>query len=399
MQKAREALVSIVYVYFFLCIVLIPFQYFILPWQRHVSDVLFGQLIRSLALFIPINIRYNEISSDSASMYLLLLVLLMLTTGIGLLFYFFIKSRDKLYLFLRSFFTYFLALQLLKYGFDKIFKAQFYLPEPNTLYTPLGQLSKDLLFWSTIGVSHSYNVFTGLAEVIPAILLLFKRTRILGLLWSAVVLINIVAINFSFDISVKLYSIFLLLITVVLLFPQLQYLFEFLVIQKNASLKAESETVALPIWFKVSLKIFIIGLIFLEALYPYLRSGDFNDDNAKRPYLHGAYEVRSYCVNVDTMNISRSPMKRFFIHRMGYFIVQDQSDKMQDYKLQIDSVTHIILLTDGELNRRYFQYEYHLKDSTLILKDEKEIIKAKILDWQKLPALQNDFHWTIDQVK
>ena len=40
--------------------------------------------------------------------------------------------------------AWFLALQLLQYGFDKVFKHQFYLPEPNTLYTPLGLLPPDL---------------------------------------------------------------------------------------------------------------------------------------------------------------------------------------------------------------------------------------------------------------
>ena len=103
-----------------------------------------------------------------------------------------------------------LAFFLLRYGFDKLFKHQFYLPEPNTLYTPVGLLSKDILFWTSMGTSHSYNVFMGLIEIIPAFLLFFKRTRMLGGLISFAVLLNVLMINIGFDITVKILSSFLL---------------------------------------------------------------------------------------------------------------------------------------------------------------------------------------------
>src|SRR5205085_9499653 len=107
-------------------------------------------------------------------------------------------------------FIYYLCLQLLKYGVDKIFKNQFYLPEPNTLFTPAGMLDKDILYWSTMGTSYGYNIFLGSLEIAAALFILIKRTRLIGLLLSLGILINVTEVNFGFDISVKLFSLFLL---------------------------------------------------------------------------------------------------------------------------------------------------------------------------------------------
>ena len=116
---------------------------------------------------------------------------------------------------------------LFVYGFNKVFKIQFYIPEPNTLYTPLGQLSKDILFWSSMGSSHSYNLFMGLVEILPALFLLFRRTRMLGAVISFTVLLNVLMINFGFDISVKILSSFLLFLSLVILAPYAKKLFSF----------------------------------------------------------------------------------------------------------------------------------------------------------------------------
>mgnify|MGYP006182332955 FL=1 len=89
---------------------------------------------------------------------------------------------------------------LFKYGWDKIIKMQFYRPEPNTLFTPFGKLSKDIAYWSLVGSSYSYTVTLGVIEVVIALLLLFKRTQFLASLLAITIFGQIVLINFSFDI-------------------------------------------------------------------------------------------------------------------------------------------------------------------------------------------------------
>lgn len=388
-------------------ILFIPFPFHIYPFQETITEVFFKRTLLIVAETVfGIHITNPELSSDSTFMYLLVWVLFMLSVLCSILLPFFKKwqcNNRILFSFLWHFFLYYLALQLLKYGFDKIFKAQFYLPEPNILYTPLGQLDKDMLFWSCMGTSYSYNIFLGMAEVVSALFMFSKRFRMLGLLMTFVVMINVVAINFCFDISVKIYSLFLLFLSLFLLSRQIKSLYRFLILKKNTSLKKEPSLISVfkSRFLMSSVKSVVIGIIFIEALYPYIKDCNFNDDLAQRPFLHGAYEVQQVIDKAQTTDFNFAPVKRFFIHRDGYIIFQNAKDEMQDYKLYIDSNKKQFVLVDYQDNLTQYNFSYLEKDSILELHcfepDKVHSLKGKLLDWKRLPVLQNKFHWTIDQ--
>lgn len=125
------------------------------------------------------------------------------------------------------FLSYVLAFFLFKYGCDKLFKIQFYYPEPNILFTPFGKLDLDILYWSTIGKSHGYNIFLGIIEIIPGFLLLHSKTRKLGALIAFMVLIHVLMINIFYHIEVKILSSFLVLISFAVLFHYRKELISF----------------------------------------------------------------------------------------------------------------------------------------------------------------------------
>lgn len=317
-----------------------------------------------------------------------------------------LNRRNSLLLIVRQFLFFYLALVLLKYGFDKLFKAQFYLPEPNTLFTPAGYLDKDIMYWSTMGTSYSYNVFLGIAEILSAVFLLIKPLKIIGLLFSTGLFVNIVMINFGFDISVKVYSLLLLLTTFVLLAP------EFLFVFKTLVLKQPVHYVAVPVTFpflkrnpvlKAGLTIFICCLLFSEALYPHLLANNYNDDHAPRPLLHGAYTVTQIISEKDTLDPDRYPIIRFFIHRKGYFITQNKEGAMTDYRMLTDSLQKTFTLFDYESNSKKVHYSFSKKDSLLQIRlplDRKTlIICGKSVVLQNLPLLQKGFHWTVEGAK
>ena len=142
-------------------------------------------------------------------------------------------------------------------------------------------------------------------------------------------------------------------------------------------------------------------MIFIEVLYPFIQKTNFNDDLAKRPYLHGAYEVKHLLQGNDTLEIANSPVKRFFIHRQGYIIFQSPDDEMKDYKLSYDKSQPLFILQDYQLKQSTLKYNYSAADSILSLqyyKGGKEyMLIGKALDWKKLPALKKDFHWTVEE--
>ncbi|MDP2386691.1 MAG: hypothetical protein Q8M29_10000 [Bacteroidota bacterium] len=404
MKKAVDFLYSFVYTFSLLFVLFVPFPYYLFPFQEQVNAFLFTKPLIALSPHL-FHIRYssNIISSDSTLMYTLVIVLF--TTALITATFLLRLSETKklkLYTLIRTLLIYFLAMQLLKYGFDKLFKTQFYLPEPNTLYTPFGMLDKDILYWSTVGVSHGYNVFSGLLEIIAGLLILFRRTRILGLMFAIAILLHICALNFSFDISVKLFSLFLLFISTVLLSPYIKSIHTFfihkkfagVVVEDNQSLFAKSKSV------KTGIKFFIIGLIVMEALYPAITSGNFNDDKTPRPFMHGAYEVKEVLMNDSLIRPVDFPIKKIFIHRNNYIIFQNQRDEMQDYKLEVDQLKSKLVLTDYSLKQIDLTYSYSAKDSMLVFDYyEKKIkfnVRAKTLNWKKLPALKRGFHFRSD---
>ncbi len=290
-----------------------------------------------------------------------------------------------------------LSWSMFNYGANKIFKLQFYSPEPNILYTPFGKLDKDILYWSTIGTSYSYSLFLGLAEVIAGSLLLFKRLRRVGLLLCFFLSVNIFAINLCFDISVKLYSGFLLLASVVMILHEKGFL--------TGSQRCKLVNHSAPDWSftKPYVKHFIhlafVSLIFIIYFLPAIRSGYLNQDETPRHPLSGAYTVTNM-ITSDSTRMAQH-IKNIFIHRQNFLIFQSDNDAMQDYKLLIDESEKKFILTDYDLRQTEFNYQYSAADSTLTLAHLKAghefTLVARALNWQKLPALQNSFHFTMDQ--
>ena len=371
------------------------------PFHSQINSFVFGSILKQIAFSINTEIVLFDFSSDSKGLYFLLSFLAILSVILTpfLLRFFSQNQLEKFKTYIVLIATYYFAVILMKYGFDKVFKAQFYLPEPNILYTPFGNLDKDILFWSTMGTSYSYNLFMGFMEIIPAILIPFNRTRQIGLLISLGVLINVLAINLSFDISVKLFSAFLILINLYLLIPTLGILWNLFILNSVIRLKIQFNF-SIPKSTKIIIKTIVICILLLESLFPYLNSGNFNDDISKRPFLHGAYVVQEFNQNGIILNTRNSPVKRLFFHRDGYLIFQNQQDEMTDYKLEINPIKNTFILTDYELNKTTISYSYSKRDRLLKLSSTKNgdtlLIKTKTINWQKLPALQKQFHWTVD---
>jgi hypothetical protein len=127
---------------------------------------------------------------------------------------------------------YWLALVVMGYGLAKVFPMQFQPPTDVRLAQRFGDFSPMGLLWSFMGASMGYTIFSGTMEVLGALLLLFRRTALIGALISAAVMTNVFALNMFYDVPVKLYSFHLLAMALVIAAPDLGLLFRFAVLQK-----------------------------------------------------------------------------------------------------------------------------------------------------------------------
>lgn len=94
---------------------------------------------------------------------------------------------------------YTLGLGMLPYAVSKLERLQFQVSAWNYAQ-PLGQTSGRILLWATMGYSPKLQMFLGLLEFIPAILLLIRRTRRVGALLMLPVVANVYVLNIGLDL-------------------------------------------------------------------------------------------------------------------------------------------------------------------------------------------------------
>lgn len=380
-----------------LVLVFLPAGLYLFPFQQQVTTFLFGPLV---GLWVP---YHNNFTSDASASYLLLVLLGAVALVGGFLFQWLrIDARyvAQAFQWIRVLATYYLSSRLMVYGFDKVFQAQFYWPEPNTLYTPLGYLQKDALYWSAVGTSYWYSLLVGLAEVIPAILLWFRRTRLIGLLLSLAALLHVLFINIGFDISVKLFVAFLLLLTVWLVGSNWGPLGQFLIQQKAVGQVKTTANLQLALPWRNGLKVMVVGLIMVEALRFPLTTGYWNDNNVPRPLFHGAYQIEQPTGSMGLQPDSTAKPIRFFVHRRHFFIVQYDNHHWLDFALRVDTHRQQFHLLSTNQKAYTLSYHWQTADSTLTLAREVGDITVtwhgKTQNWRTLPALEDQFHWTVD---
>lgn len=361
-----------------------PNSYSILPESGKWLSKLLQPFISSLSelIFTKAPTYSHQVFSDSHGYITYLLFLLLISLLIGsVLFKTGIAQKWVMYSNIQLFASYFLAIQFLKYGFDKVILHQFTFPEANILYTPLGQLSKDVLFWSTMGTSKLYSIVTGSIEILVAIMLLLKKVRVLGGYLSILILTQILLLNFSFDITVKAFIILLLLVAMVIVYPSIKRVYHFFVLNEEVKLNHEETTVKSkrPFFIKHITKAVILAFLFLETLWP-LTQPTLNVSQRE----NRAYEILG---NESPTLLGVNDVSRFFIHSKNFLIIQDRNGKMKDYKIEERKENSYSIISSNE--RKNFSI-ITLNDSTVCLtimgKDTIKI-NAAILSTNKLPLV------------
>lgn len=378
--------------FFILGIIFIPLSTLSTDWQYRISHFIFRKPIEFIQnSFLKIPSERIEISSDSIALGILLILIFLISILISP----FIKNQTIIS-FSKSIITFYLIFILLKYGIDKIMGTQFYTPEPNILYSNFGNLDKDILFWSVNGLSKTYCIITGFVEVFTGLLLFSRRTRLIGLLISTFVFVQIVIINFSFDISVKIYSIFLLAMTVFLLFPYLKPLKNIFFSEKPTTLQNPKISFVQNSFINQWIQFFLLGLFLLQIVYPY-----FISENSNELKFEGAYEITQTIYKNDTLSHAEFPYKKVFFHKDNFLIFQKQNDEMIDFHYQILPEKKQISLMDYQQNEFVIDYKFHKNDLILELNfNEKDLyLKSQLLDWKRLPALKHEFHFFIEDVR
>lgn len=147
----------------------------------------------------------------------------------------------RLYLGLRVLVRLRLGIALIGYGTAKVIPSQFPPLSLERLVQSFGDASPMGLLWTFMGASIPYTAFCGVAEMVGGVLLFFPRTTTLGAILSIGVMSNVVALNFSYDVPVKLLSVHMLAMAVFLAAPDARRLTNVFVLNRAAD-SARMET-------------------------------------------------------------------------------------------------------------------------------------------------------------
>jgi len=197
---------------------------------------------------------------------------------------------------LRVLVRYTLAFTLFGYGFAKIFPLQFQPTPLRRFIEPYGAFSPMGVLWSFMGASVPYIIYTGCAEVLGGVLLLFRRTTSLGAMVSFAVMLNIAVLNYCYDVPVKLYSTNLTLMAVFLLVPDLRRLSDVLV-RNRAAAPADLNAIHFKRrWMRIGAVVWWT-LVVGYHLYSNISGGwqGYNQAyrNPQRSPYYGIYDVES----------------------------------------------------------------------------------------------------------
>src|SRR6185503_10927116 len=166
-------------------------------------------------------------SGDTTYNYVLVLCLLTLAILATVIWSVLDRRRlnyEQIYQWLRLYVRFSLASAMIGYGAFKIIPVQMPAPFFTRLIEPYGDSSRMGLLWTFIGASKGFEIFTGCAEMLGGVLLIFPRTTLLGALVCFVDTTEIFILNMCYDVPVKLYSFHLLLMSIFLIAPELKRL-------------------------------------------------------------------------------------------------------------------------------------------------------------------------------
>lgn len=385
-----------------------PFWDFLMMWFTEVLHVVIpwiGKHILQLSYDITV---FTNGSGDTTYDYVIVLSIFCLAV-IGTIIWSLIdrnrKNYDTLYYWLTVAVRFYVGLMLISYGLIKVFKLQFPYPGINRLTQPYGLSTPMGLAWTFLGFSKGYNLFMGIAEV-AAVLLLFRRTVTLGALITLGTTANVMAVNYFYDVPVKILSTALFLMTCFLLSHEARRLFQFFVQNMAVKLQPLSQPVISKRWLRISLltfKFLVIGYVLFYGAFQSYQSLSVYGDRAPKPFLYGMYNVKSHSIKsngAQTVPGDDVHWKRLIIQWEQYAAVGYKNDSTKGFVTKIDTLQRTMDFTarrDTTL-KYHFRYEmpdpehFVLKGTTL--QDSAEIYFDRHTDVEKMFKLTNrGFHW------
>lgn len=409
--SAQKIAFRFLFIYFLLYIFVNPngavplgealYKYYSIPF--HNIAVWMGAHLLNLAK--PITVFTNG-SGDTTYDYVIILLDVILSAA-GTIIWSITGKRtahyNKLYYWFTTVLRYYILLTMFSYGMAKVIKLQFPYPGPGRLLQTYGESSPMGLAWTFFGYSTWYNYFTGFAELLGCVLLFFRRTYVLGAVVTFIVAANIMAINYCFDVPVKLLSTHLVLMSLVLLSKHLVRLLNFFFLNKTALPADLTPHRFRSSWKNITLLVvrFLLIVYMIMGVFETIGASKQYGDKAPKAPLYGAYEVITFKRNKDTLPPLTTDTLRWkvlIINYAGNARIKMMNDSTRNYEFNVDTTQkNIQMTTSNIIPRKYFLTYRIIKPNLLQIKGtgptDSINITLKRLDPNNFLLTRRGFHW------
>ena len=307
---------------------------------------------------------------------------------------------------------YFLGLALVFYGFGKINLSQFPFPDLYTLNEPFGDSSPMGLAWAFMGYSPAYNIIIGSTEAISGVFLFIRRTKTFGALMSMVVMANVVALNFCYDIPVKLFSSHLLIMGIYIASADIKRLVAFFFLNTEVP-KPSHYTPSLGKKMKIAaicIKVLLLGYIGYTNIEMLVMSlVDKKKELAVSP-LYGVYSVEEFRVVATLSAIGNQHIDHFteiYFDKgsRANFVNRDPKSR-EIYNYRLDTNRNLLMFVNRFSDKDTIRFHltksnminFNQNDSNVIclngwLKNDSLAIKIRPKNGSSSNLEKTGFHW------
>jgi len=303
-----------------------------------------------------------------------------------------------------------IAMVAFSYGFIKLFALQMPFPSLSQLATPLGEFLPMRLCWLHIGYSVPYQTFSGIMEILVGLLLIYRRTVPLGLLLGLGVFTNVFALNLSYDIPVKLYSMQLVICCLFLvLWDYKNYLF-FFVFNQTITPNNSYEFTYQKKWQRLGRYVLKLILIIIGVGFSFYDAWSWRQEvtmPSQSPIKEGFYTIKTFTKNSQEMPIIVNDTlvwKDFVFDRngmgsvgsrdtifkvrygRGYFAYTADAKKLSiAFKKTTEDSINLFVLRYKKLNLKTIQLQGVVGKDTLVY----ELVRND----KTFPLAERQFHW------
>ncbi|HLI63716.1 MAG TPA: hypothetical protein VKV05_09970 [Terriglobales bacterium] len=259
-------------------------------------------------------------------------------------------NYEVLYQWMRIFVRIVVAVAMISYGADKLFRMQFAAPALARYVDTFGQTSPMGLLWTFMGISRGYSFMGGVGEMVGGLLLLVPRFTTLGALITLGMMSNVLMLNLFYDVPRKIYSIHLILFCLFLLLPDMRRLVDFFLLNRKVQLSQPA-----PLFQSRKLNHSMLALqigIGLAALIVCGREGyrdALKNETYIQPSLRGIWSVRDFALD-DSIRLplltDKDRWRRVIFDTPDILTIQFMDDTQKKYYLQLDAHDQSFVLWD-----------------------------------------------------